>query len=152
MSLEKYAKTVFNLPLDLKKDSVISEFRNFGEEENKGQAIIVVSVKGEKVKKFISRIPWSKPKLQSLDPESIKQYKEFKNITVFFDIQNQYVQIWYSEMESRFIKFANYAIGNKTNDVYYYKEFFSDEYGQLQRKLLLFDKKNQILFLLFNNM
>lgn len=67
ISLEKYGKTVFNLPLDLKEDRVISDFRNFGKEENSGQATIIVELKNKQSKHYLGHAKWLKPRIAALD-------------------------------------------------------------------------------------
>ncbi len=150
MSLDKLSDEVFNLPLDLKVDSTLRDFREFPAGENSGTSTSVIQLKSKTTKEYIQKLAWTKCPTELLNPDKYIFSERDKTYPVIFDPKNQYVHIAYGKGIGRYVDLKE-IINVPTSNVYYQFQSKSNQFGNTEKRVLLYDKSNEVLFLIFDN-
>lgn len=149
MSLSDFTREKFELTL--KGDSIIDDSRNFPGYENRGQAFIIAKIINSETIKDLQSFKWLKSKPGELVPGKYNFKEFYKQYPVIFDKQNQYIEILYDEMSFRFLDLKQMLKDIKLTDVYYKVQSNKTQFGNIEKRVLLYDKSNGILFLIYDN-
>lgn len=149
MPLSDFTGEKFGLTLE--KDSIIDDSRNFPGDENRGQAFIIAKINNKQTIKDLQSFKWLKTKPGHLVPGRYNFKGLHKQYPVIFDKQNQYIEILYDDMSFRFLDLKQLLSNIKLTEVYYKIESNKTQFGNTEKRVLLYDKSNDILFLIFDN-
>lgn len=150
MPLDKLTEEIFSLPLDPQVDIILKDFREFPGEENSGTSTSVIQVKSKTTKEYIQKLAWTRCPTKSLNLDKYIFSDKDKTSPVVFDPKNQYVHIAYGKGMGRYVDLKE-IIKMPISDIYYQFQVRSTQFGNIERRVLLYDKSNDILFLIFNN-
>lgn len=151
MSLRDFIQSTFDVNIDKKHDSIIMEERNFPGFENRGEGMAVIKLRSPETIKSLEKIAWLKSKRDTfnLKKHTFKDVK--KDHPVVFDQNNQVVEIWYDEDWRNVLVLKSYLKSIDLKNVFYSAEYNRTKYGFTERKVMLYDKDSNVLFLILDN-